>query len=146
MQRFNVRLATDEDTPWIVDVAAKKMICEEMDHPSVYSRSDVEQVTKACMGTIWVVENYGVKVGVLGALPSRHPFNSQIKTLVELIWFVDRDFRSTRVGFLLLKAFLSQSENYDILTLSTLPTSNVKNSSLSKLGFELKELGYIKGV
>jgi len=97
-------------------------------------------------GTCFVCAKDGIPVGVLGALIVPNLYNPEYITLAEAFWYVLPEYRETRAGAMLLKAFHDRaSEIANEATMSLLIESSViKIESLEKRGFMLKEFGFVK--
>lgn len=143
---YSVREATQEDVEWLVTIAAKRMLVEEVKKPHYYNASNIEKLVVLGIEhkTLWVVTKDGELVGALGALSLPNVYNPTIKTLVELFWWVAPTHRDGRAGLLLLNMFIDCAAKYDTSTLSLLFSSNVLQNSLEKRGYILSELGFVK--
>jgi len=139
-------VATTEHLEWIRDVAATRMLVEELYKPQYVNKDKITHLIEAGLSTntVWIVLKNDSPVGALGALCVPNMFNPNITCLVEVFWWVSPEHRSGRAGLLLLNAFLSKSDKYDESTMSLLTTSVVMNETLLKRGFELREFGFHK--
>lgn len=136
-----------EDLEWFVEVAAVRMLTEELQRPELVNLERLYQLAAqgANAGTAWVARDFSGNVGALGSILTPNPFNPDIMTLAEVFWWVDPTFRDTRAGYLLLKAFDKKaSEVADESTMSLLPSSAVSFRSLEKRGHKLSEVAFIK--
>jgi hypothetical protein len=143
---YEVRLATEEDVTWVVEVAATKMLIEELGKPQYVNSQHIKTLVHTCIATksIWIVLKNEVRIGCLAAFVVPNLFNPSITCLTEVMWWVDEEHRTGRAGLLLLKAFMDEADNYDEATMSLLTTSDVFNHSLEKRGFILREFGFHK--
>jgi len=139
-------VATQEHLAWIRDVAAVRMLVEELNKPQYVNKEQITHLIESGMSTqtFWVVLKNDTPVGALGAICVPNTYNPHIQTLVELFWWVDPLYRTGRAGLLLLDAFLSESSKYNESTMSLLTTSNIMNETLLKRGFHLREFGFHK--
>lgn len=89
-------------------------------------------------------------VGLINGVLVPHPYNSEIKTLVEGFWWVNPEHRSSRAGALLLNAYIEHGKRIADWVIMTLEhDSPVNETTLTKRGFVLKEKTYLlesKGV
>lgn len=147
LHKFEVVLLTEEHLDWFVNVAATRMILEELKRPELVDTPTLRSLATRGMheGTAFVVTALGTPVGALGGLLVRNLYNPNIKTLTELFWYVLPEYRSTRAGAMLFSAFdLKGAECATESTLSILPHSSVNISTLNRRGFQLEELGLRK--
>lgn len=136
-----------DNIEWFVEVAAVRMLTEELKRPELVNMNRLyELASKGAMdGTAWVATGFNGCIGALGGLITPNPFNPDIVTLAEMFWWVEPDFRESRAGYLLYKAFDKRAEQIaDEATMSLLPSSTVHISSLEKRGFMMNEFGFRK--
>ena len=144
---YLVRKAREQDIKVIVEDLAKRMVEEEYGRPELYNKDTFYNIANIAVtqGVCFVVDKEGVLVGVLLGVVGPHPFNPQISVLTELVWYVNPEDRATRAAALLIKRYIKEGERVaDEMTFSLLPTSPIKDSTMSKLGFVMKERGYLK--
>lgn len=143
---FRCALATEEDIAWIRDVAAKRMLLEEVGKPQYYNAENIDNLVRAGIenSSCWVVFKGHVPVGALGAIAYPHFLNPDITMLCEIFWWVDPEHRNSKAGLLLLNSFNEETEKYDEATMSLLTVSEVMNRSLEKRGYRLLEYGFNK--
>ena len=115
-------LASEEYVEWIRDVAAKKMLEEELYKPHFYNKNAVEGLIRQGMSTntMWIVLKNNEPVGALGALVTPVAFNPSIQMIHEIFWWVDSTHRNGRAGLLLLNAFIEEAAKFPESTLSLL--------------------------
>lgn len=146
---YTTGLLTPEHFKWAVHVAGKNMIMHEVKRPELYHRESLEGLANRMMmdGT-GILAFYNERpVGAIGGVLVPHIYNPNITVLSELMWYVLPEFRNGRAGLLLIKEFKKLAEEIaDEATLSTLPTSDIKEETLAKLGFHYgeKAFHYIK--
>jgi hypothetical protein len=147
LRKFEVVPLTEEHLDWFVNVAATRMLLDELNRPELLNPSTLRQLAIKGMdeGTAFVVTCLGAPVGALGGLLLPNLYNPSIKTLAELFWYVLPEYRNTRAGAMLFAAFDDKGEKCATeSTLSILPNSAVNISTLNKRGFRLEELGLRK--
>lgn len=130
---------------WAVEVAAKSMLVEEAKRPDLVNTPHLYKMAEKIINeqTGLVVFKNGEPVGCIAALLSPNPYNPEVKTLVELFWYVVPEHRKGRAGYILLNNYIRLAEEIsDEATLSLLATSDVNTSSLEKRGFKLKEFAF----
>lgn len=143
---YSIKIAELADIKWICEVAATKMLVEELNKPQYVDLDRIKELVFAGIGSksMWIVLKNGLPVGALGALPVPNIFNPRLACLTEIFWWVDKEHRNGKAGLLLLNAFSDEADKYDEATMSLLTTSRVVEQSLVKRGFSLREYGFHK--
>jgi GNAT superfamily N-acetyltransferase len=136
--------------PWFVEIAAVRMLTYELNRPELVHLKTLYELAKRGeeSGTAFIAYAGEEPVGAIGGLLVHNPFNPEFTSLSEIFWYVLPEYRETRAGYLLLKAFEQRGEEIgvDELTLSLLPRSTVNTETLKKRGFNLEELGFRKSI
>jgi len=135
------------DILWYVEEAAVSMLTNELKRPELINKENLYRLAFMGIeqGTAFVCKDNGVPIGALGALIIPNIYNPEVYTLAEMFWYVPDKYRNSRAGLLLLNALLDEAELLGVdCSLSTLPSSNVKESFLKKKGFNLEEFSYRK--
>lgn len=84
------------------------------------------------------------RAGFIAAIASPHMFNPKIRVLTEVFWWVSEPFRRGRAGYMLLKEYISWGKkNSDWISISSIPSSEINEGSLLRLGFRLQERNYL---
>lgn len=83
--------------------------------------------------------------GVIGGLFVHNPWNQEEILFQELFWWVEEKHRGGSLGIKLLFELENSVPTGTKLVMSTLPKSNVKDSTMLKLGYVLKEQAFMKG-
>lgn len=146
--KITVEALQIQDLHWFVDVAATRMLMEELKRPELHNREHMFMLVSKGMneGTAWVAKKDGECIGALGSLLFPNVLNPEIYTLVELVWYVLPEYRNTRAGVLLLNTLDEKGrEVANETTLSLLPTSVINLKTLEKRGYMLEEYGFRKG-
>lgn len=142
---YEVRPLSFDSFEWAVNVAAKNMLEKEVQRPDFYDKPTIEKLASKMLveGTGLIAYKKDRPVGAIGGIVHPNIYNPRILVLTELLWYVLPEFRQTRVGFQLLKAYRELADSVaDEASLSTLTSSQINPSSLQKFGFELKESSY----
>lgn len=145
--KFEVSLLTIHDMVWFVEIAAVNMLTDELKRPELINLENLYLLADkgAQDGTAFIVKKDGINVGALGALLVPNVYNPNIRTLAEMFWYVLPEYRNTRAGLLLLKAYDERAKQIaDECTLSLLTSSKVNIEGLAKRGFELQEFCFRK--
>lgn len=146
--KYTAGLLEYREIPWAVEVACKRMLTEELGREE---EIDLERLydlvyTSQSRGYA-VVARYGDEpVGAVGGLLISQLFYPNKTTFAEMMWYVLPEHRKTRASYLMLKKYMEIVDNSGAsdATFSTLPSSPIKNESLSKMGFEFVEKGFRK--
>lgn len=136
-----------DDLLWFIETAAVRMLQEELKRPELINMDQLYVLASMGMasGTAWVAKKDGRNIGALGAILTTNPYNPDIKSLAEMFWWVDPDYRDGRAGFLLMDAYDKKaSEIADEATMCLLTTSPVNSASLAKRGWKLGEYAFRK--
>lgn len=137
-----------EDFPWCAEVAAVKMLREEVKRPELINTRILYLIVKKMYEdkTGLVAFDGDTRVGCLGGYLSPNLFNPELATLSELIWWVHPDYRKTRVGAMLLAEYDKMAKNTEAYdgTFSLLPHSPINFKSLEKRGYAVAEQAFRK--
>ena len=144
-RRMVVRPGATEDVEWIVEELRQFAAWVERKHllfAEAYTREWMPRLIADHF--VRVAEVGGERAGVIAALVGAHPINPSLRTLTELFWWVSLDHRASRAGLLLLEAFVEWGRMHaDWVLLSLEADSPVKEKTLVRRGFMLKERGYL---
>lgn len=130
---------------WAVQVAGRNMLIHEVKRPDLYNREALEHLANKMMvdGTGILALHDGRPVGAIGGVVMPHIYNPNVTVLAELLWYVLPEYRNGRAGLLLLKAFRKLADEIaDEATMSTLPSSDIKEETMAKFGFKFGEKGF----
>lgn len=141
---YKVELLTYDDLVWAVEVAATRMLTEEVKRPELIHKETLYKlVEKAIIDETALVVKNEKPIGMIGGLLFPNMFNPNRTTLVEVMWWLNPDYRKTRAGVMLLNEFIKLGDEVaDETTLSLLSTSPVNHASLEKRGFTLEEYSF----
>lgn len=145
---YEVRVAKEQDKDWIEQVAAIRMLAEELNRPELINPARIKLLVKKGVDekTCFIAFKDGKPAGVLGAFLIENMFEPSIKVLSEVFWYVLPEYRDTRIGFLLLNLFdetarqIANESTLSILTGST----EINIDSFAKRGFILDEFAFNK--
>lgn len=115
--------------------------------PSItYAREALKSFIKT--NILLIADKAGVgPVGFIGGAYHKHFMNPDITVLTELFWWVQKSYRHTRAGLLLLNKYIDEGKKIaDWLTVSLEHKSTVNARSLTRRGFKLHEHSYIMEV
>lgn len=143
---YVIKPAQPEDTPWIVEVAAKDMICNEVGRPELYQPDRLDPIVDKIVieGTGLICWKDGERVGMVGGVLTPHYLLPTRILLVEIVWYVENTYRQTRAPYLLMKGYKQLIEDKaDEGVFTLLKHSPIKDSSLERLGFSFVEKQYL---
>lgn len=142
---IKVRAATEVDRGWVVDVAAKRMLEEEVGRPDFFNPEDCGRLFDMGVqsGVILIAEDDGEPVGCISGLFVPNMFNTQLIVLQEVFWYVLPANRNSRAGLMLLNAFceIGKEVAHDVY-MSLLDKSPVNQRILERRGFSFKEMAF----
>lgn len=139
---YKLRNATIDDLPNCL-VCAKKFVDFyglEWDRITVLHNL----TTLISSGVFIIAEVDDTVVAGIGGITTKNMWNSKQDLFQELFWWVDEEYRSGSLAIKLLKTLENQAPEGALLVLSVLPKSNIKEETLSKLGYSLREQAYTK--
>lgn len=145
LHNITVEHLKSEDFKWFVETACVRMLTEEVGRPELVNLPQLEVIVSTAMksGTVFIAKHDGLRVGGVGGILVPNPFNPNITTLAELMWYVIPEYRKTRAGSLLLNKYMKRAEEVaDEATFSLLNTSEVNTKTLEKRGFTLSEYAF----
>ncbi len=145
-----VRPADETDLDWLV-VQLKLFSDFYSTKKPLFGREEfVRDGMKAMIASHFVAvaekEHVG-PVGFIAGLLVPHIFNPMIRCLSECFWWVQKEYRHTRAGYLLLINFVDfGKKNADWILCTIEEHSPINPSALLERGFTLKERNYIMEV
>ena len=145
--KITIEPLTSETLDWFVDVAAVRMLTDEVKDTRLINRNTLQKLASLGMesGTAFVAKSGDKCVGAIGGLVVPNLFNPELVSLNEVFWYVLPEFRKTRAGYLLLKAFDNKGKEVaDFTNMCLLFDSPVSIESLEKRGYMLKEFSFSK--
>lgn len=92
----------------------------------------------------FVAEVSGTPIGMITGGVSAHPYPS-VRTLVELFWWVDEEYRGSRAGLLLLDTFLAWGDSHaDLVAIGTITgRTKVGPRGMARRGLTPHEVSYV---
>lgn len=143
--KITVRRAELQDMDWLVTrfEKADKVYPIQIE---IFSWEFVEQrlVDMMTNHVLLVAEQGEELIGYIGGYYAPHIFNPKISTLIQALWWVDEQRRGGRASYLLLKEFEKMGSVCDLIWLSFHRDTNIKDSSMERLGYAKTEKWYLK--
>lgn len=94
---------------------------------------------------VFIIAKEGDEVlGGAAALTIPNMWNNTQVFFQEMFWWVVEKHRGSSIGIKLLLTLETYAPTDSTIVLSLLPHSNIKDSTLIKLGYNLKEKSYVK--
>lgn len=149
---MDIRLATPEDETVVINLLYEFYLASPYpaeDWNAYHVRKLFREVVEGpkANGVVFLaIDGKNRPVGLLGALKTILPFSGQ-EVGMELAWYVNPEYRSTRAGLLLLKAFefwckeIAKVQVYQVSSLENLPDVE---RLYEKYGYKMTEKAYIK--
>lgn len=142
----SVRRATADDIGWLTGELRAFSRFYGTDKPLFGDEAHVAATLPILVRDhlVLIAESPTDRLGFIGAIVTPHMFNPQIRTLVEMFWWVSEAHRGTRAAVLLLDAYLAYGrENADWVTMALEHHSPVSDKHLIKRGFRCRERSYL---
>lgn len=142
---YEIKPVTEMDRSWIINVAGKKMIKDEIKRPEFYNPQRLNLIFNKVIedSTGLVCWRDGKRVGAVGGVLVDHLLCPDYTMLMEVVWYLDKAERNSRAGLLLLKGYTELAkEKADEAVFTTLPTTPVNDASLARYGWNLTEKQY----
>ena len=139
---YRIEKATIEDLPQCL-VCAEKFI-------NFYGFVwNLDSVTKTIthildQGIFIIAKEEDKVIGGAAAMLLPNLWNSNELIFQEMFWWVEEDYRTGSIGIRLLLELEKQAPKDATIAISILPKSNIKDETLTKLGFVAREKAYIK--
>jgi Acetyltransferase (GNAT) family len=149
---YRIRSAAHGDVTWLVD--AWKAFAEYYGLSGLLFPIDDPEQARVLVGIfvtseiVMIATHHGEPVGFIAGTLAPHALNHRVQTLTEVAWWVIPEYRNTRAGFVLLNAFehFGERNKADLIVMTLLPKSQVKEESLAKRGYALYEMSYVRRV
>jgi hypothetical protein len=95
-------------------------------------------------GVFLVAKQKDTVIGGIAAMLAPNLWDSNDVIFQEMFWWVEEDYRQGSVGIRLLLELEKQAPENATVVLSVLPKSNIKDETLTKLGYVVREKAYTK--
>ena len=141
-----VRKATSEDIDWLI------MQLRAFETFAGYRRSLLEDENEARVKLAEYIAHHVVLIahdgsdrfGFIAGVIAPHPFNSRLRVLAEIFWWVMPEHRGTRAGAMLLREFEHLGRQIaDWVLFSLEHNSPVREKHLTERGFRQVERAFL---
>jgi hypothetical protein len=142
MKMYRIEQATIEDLP-------QCLVCAENFINFYGFVWNLDSATKTIthildQGIFIIAKEEDKVIGGAAAMLLPNLWNSNELIFQEMFWWVEEDYRTGSIGIRLLLELEKQAPKDATIVISILPKSNIKNETLSKLGYVVRELAYTK--
>jgi len=139
-----IREAVEADIPRIVEMGSRSLregpYKDELDNPERTAETALKVIREA-RGKILLAEEQGKVTGLLGFIIYSHFFTGK-NTAIELMWYVEPEFRQTWTAIMLLRAAQRIAKDMGALKMQfTAPTEEV-GRAYEALGYSKLEVAY----
>lgn len=147
---IRIRPAAQDDVPWLLDALtefdlefpAHRSLFRDAEYVSVQLRQAID-AGPFYVAEVPVGDGQGYAVGfMLGALLP-HYLNPEVRVLVELLWWVDPAYRSTRASSLLLDAYLAYGREHADWVMVTERCTEPGRRAFARRGLRSYERNYL---
>jgi hypothetical protein len=147
---IEIRRATLEDIPWLLD----RLQRFDKHYAAAYSLFDEAYTRDEFLPGIinhhlFLIAEHQTAgpVGFLAGLITPHILNPKLKTLAELLWWVDESHRRTRAASMLFDAYTDYGRDHcQWVAFSLQHDSPVTNRSIERRGYRFKERHFLMEV
>jgi hypothetical protein len=148
--RLKIRRATTDDLPWIMDQLrefSRYYRSEAIAFPNdAYAETYLTGLIEKHVFLLADSDADGL-IGLIAGALLPHPYNPEKLMMSEFFYWVSEKHQKTRAALMLLNAYVKLGqETADFITFSKLPHSPLSERALTKRGFKLTELSYLKEV
>lgn len=148
---IKVRQATLDDRVWLLNEMKIFASSYPTNYPLVSKNENfnAEFVVSLIVNHLVLIadDETAGPIGFIAGFIQPHTFNPTLTVLVEMAWWVGVEHRRSRAGAMLLDAYIEEGKKVaDWVTCALEAGSPVKEESLTKRGFALKEKTYLMEV
>lgn len=143
---YQLKIAEESDRSWVVNIAAKEMIENEVGRLDLYSAQQLHliyhKVVEDKTGIICWKD--GVRVGLVVGILLPHHLKPSYTVLTEVVWYIHNDHRKSRATVMMLKAYrglIDSKADEGVFTLLT--DTPISDSSMERFGFQPAERNFI---
>ncbi len=143
---MNVRNATTDDIPWLLDQLEQFAQFFGSSHSLFPSQDKAEETLQQIIANhpFVVAEQDESPVGFICGALLPHPYNADLIVLNEMFWWVAEEYRGSRAGLVLLNEFIAIGRRHAHWVVMTLEAdSPINPETLYRRGFRPKETNYL---
>lgn len=138
-----IRQAKTADLPllntWMAEFLTEALPYAPVDKEHL-NKMLVEGIEKS---VVLIADDGGILKGTIMGLYMTHPLNPSLTILSEIAWWVPKEWRGGRAGWVLLQAF-SSLKRTDLTAVCLMDTSQVAAKHLNKIGYKATEFTFLK--
>ena len=143
---MKIKRAEHSDIPWISEelrVFADSLNTKYSYIPPTQESLHQELQSYVDNHVLLVAWDDGERVGIVGGTCTRHPFNTDVTVLALQFWWVPERRRGSKIGYLLLRDFLTTGKDYNIVTCGFMDKGIVDPKVFDGMGFSFREIAYV---
>lgn len=144
---YNIRKATGDDIFWLVKQAHVFLNEYPLEKYALFNMKNMvplffQLVTE---GGVLMCEKDGTLVGTIGGFAQPHYLNPDLRVFNEVFWWIIEEHRNGKPALLLFNEYvkLGKEKGCQLITLSKLAHSGVKDSFFEKKKFKLLEKSFV---
>ncbi len=142
----SVRSAVQEDVPWLLQQARAFDAAAGFKRGLMPTDEEAIPLLRALVAAhiVFIAEVNNCLAGFIAGWYGAHPFNRNVRTLTEVLWWVQPEYRGTRAGIMLLDRFEDCGRHIADWTILTLEhDSPLREAHLTKRGFRQTERAFL---
>ena len=135
---YSVRYLEMRDQDWVVNVAARRTILEDLKKPELFNSDQIDKLFNiAVVGEhSFICEKDGQPIGLVGGLQHGHIFNPNISMISTLFWYVLPEYRTGRAAYSLISAYKKSIDMVGLECVFAIQEySLAKSDTFIRLGF-----------
>lgn len=140
------RQAIPEDVPWMLSELERFSVFYGSKHPLFPDAAESETTLRAIIegDLVLVAEERDEPRGFLAASLTLHPYNSKIRVLSAMLWWVPPEHRGGRAAHALFTAFQSYGRRCaDWIVMTITKDTLINTTTLEKRGYQLREASFL---
>lgn len=148
-----IRPATHDDLDWIIDELKEFAKFFDSKHSLFGDEETIKGMLDVCRTQHYlrvadrITDDRRIHLGFLAGTLTGHPFNTNIRTLTELLWWIKPEHRGTRAGLMLFDDFVAFGKAHaDWILFGLEKISPVSDEFMLRKGFVHKERNFLMEV
>lgn len=142
MSDWVVSKASEDDKEWVLKQCEAFLRTADVNVP--FNKAHLLVLWNTPQIQVLVVKHKGIRKGLGVYSTTGHPFNPDVSTFTELVWWVPEEHRNSRAGLILLDVMDTIATKHDLALFSVLHNSPVAERALTKRGYKHKETAFVK--
>lgn len=142
MSDWVVTKAHEEDKEWVLEQCEAFLRTADVNVP--FNKQHLLVLWNTPQIQVLIVKHKGERRGLGVYSVAGHPFNPDVSTFTELVWWVPEAHRNSRAGLILLDVMDDIASKYDLALFSVLHNSPIAERALTRRGYKQKETSFVK--